>query len=319
MTPRVSSVMLLAGLALLTISAGGCCWFGEKCPGELVTWDQLVDEHNANAEKVPALWAIADVELNIRGWKFRLPDGTVRLAKNADAPYGPQDFILRAKEVTEELFRLGVDAVNAEWYVWAKPPNRESFARWGRLADLHRPGWESPPVDPSQLLSVLGVLPWRFDAEGTHQAVAYTASTKPCVYKLLFVAPRKPAGAGMYVQREVWLDRHEGAHRPEKVLLFDPAGQIVMEADLGDYQKIEAAGDEADWPVMPTDIRIAWPQAPSDSIRSIRLRLHGQTTENPTRDAAYRRQVAIPRDIDNARPVGPAPEPARPAEDKNTP
>ena len=82
------------------------------------------------------------------------------------------------------------------------------------------------------------------------------------------------AGGGMYVQREVWLDRHEDTHRPEKILLFDPAGRVVMEAELGRYEKIAAAGEEADWPVMPTDIRITWPQAPSEAIHSIRRRSH---------------------------------------------
>jgi len=283
----------------------------------MVTRGELLDRHNANAAKIPSLWAVADVEIALAdGSRYRLTQGRLLLRKRPEDPFGPQDFMLRGKEIGREFFRMGVDAAGGMYYFWINATEEVRLARWGKLADLHRPGHESLQVDPTQLLGVLGVLPWPWQADEPWRVV-HKAMADPCVDVLMFVAPRPAAaGGGLYVQREIWLDRNAETRRPMKVWLYDPWGRCVMAADLSDYRRIETSAEKADWPVMPSDIRITLPAAAGEAgkgdavrITSIRLRLSGQTVESeeqPIPPAAFRwSERRLPPEIRDARPLGP--------------
>ena len=197
--PREAMVTLLAAAAALM--AAGC-----PCPGRIIPREQLVAAHNANAAKVKSLWAVADVSVRFREGTVRLTDGRLLMLKRSDDPFGPQHFMLRVKEMGSEFFRLGGDGAAGEHYYWFDPPEKygRPAARWGRIEDLHRPGWETPPIDPTRLLAVLDVMDWPVDPERMRVA-AFTPMTNPCVYELFFVSP----GERGLELRKVWSDRRD--------------------------------------------------------------------------------------------------------------
>ncbi|NQU76544.1 MAG: hypothetical protein HQ546_09560 [Planctomycetes bacterium] len=297
-------------VSILLLSAAAIAGCQPKVPAELCTREQLIDQYNTNADKVPELWAVADVEIclttEMGGKKYRLPDGRLLVKKHPDRPFGPHDFMLRGKAVGREFFRLGIDARAGEYYFWLDASdggdneNENAFARWGRIDELNRMGYETLPIDPTQLLNVLGIVPWPWDANRPWQVV-YTPILQPCVYDLLFADVA--AGAdGPFARSRVWLDRYEGPHRPLRMWLYDRQGRYAMEAELRQFRTIETGDDKASWPVMPTDILIRWPF--SDTIGSIRLRISGQTVTKSTAEAAFRKE--IPPHIRDARQLGPA-------------
>jgi hypothetical protein len=307
--------MLAVLLSAAALAVTGC---PPPCP-QAVPRTELIDRYNRNAEKVPSLWAVADVEVQIaEGGKFRsyrLPDGRLLMKKRADGPAGPQDFLLRGKAYGQEFFQLGVDGEAGEHYFWLAPPEGRGkpLARWGRLDDLDRPDYETLPIDPSQLLELLCVLPWRGGADNPPLSI-YTPMETPCVYDLVFVSAMP---GGRLSVRKVWLDRRGKDNLTSRVWLYDRTGECVLSAELGRYQPVAADGPKAEWPVIPTDIRILWPA--SKEVRSIRLRLSDatvETSEQPIPDAAFRRSIPARVLQGDARPLGPikpAPTATRPA------
>jgi hypothetical protein len=114
------------------------------------------------------------------------------------------------------------------------------------------------PVDPTQLVEVLGVteLP---DRPGTLPAAAMTLQTDPCAYVVCCLKPQ-PVSGRMRIWRKVyfrWSD--DQPRRPYLVELFDADGRLRVVAHLAAYAAIAADGQEANPPVMPTDIRLTWP------------------------------------------------------------
>ncbi len=292
-------------VAAAAVAVAGC----HSCDTELVSREVLFDEYNGNADKMPTLWAIADIEVELAGRavfnKVRLPDGRIYFRRGPAGPEGPHYFMLRGKEASETYFELGIDAAAGEFYYWVNPPSGQGQARWGRLADLHKPGAESLEIDPTQLLSALGLAPWPQDLDASTQVILKTPD-KPCVYVMSSIAKR-PEWGGWYLRAEQWLDRHTTPHRPRRMWLFDRQGRGVMEAVLDRYRPVNApdAGDNP--PSMPTDIRMTWPNA--EGIRGIRIRLSGQAVGSDDRfippPRAFKRR--IPADIDDARPLRAAP------------
>jgi hypothetical protein len=70
-----------------------------------------------------------------------------------------------------------------------------------------------------------------------------------------------------------WSDREP--RRPFRVNLLDDTGRRVMTAELDRYRPVADTGREPP-PVMPTDIRIAWPERGS----RVRLLLSDMTAED---------------------------------------
>jgi hypothetical protein len=298
---RAIFVGLLSATAL---SITGC-----PCP-PAVPRAELIERYNGNADKVTSLWAVADVEVQITDDKgkvssYRLQDGRLLMKKRSDDPFGPQDFLLRGKAFDQEFFQLGVDGGAGEHYFWLAPPEGRGkpYGRWGRIADLGRPVYESLPVDPTQLLELLGVLAWRDRSDGFSLTIC-TPMEAPCVYDLMFVSGLP---GGRLSARKVWLDRRDKLNRPTRVWLYDPEGECVLSADLGRYETVATDAPKAEWPVIPTDISIHL-QA-KEGIRAIRLRLSDATVETakqPIPEAAFHKR--IPERVlkgDDARPLGP--------------
>ena len=254
-------------LAGLCWSAAALCGCPPQCPQTSVPLEALVAEYNANASAVPRLWARARMSVTLAdedGRRFTwgsasplaAPNGLLLLSKGPDE-LGPHDFVLIGRETAAvELFRLGSNVDEGLYYLWYRFGDR-GRAWWGRTAYAGAPGVEHLPLDPNQLLSVLSVcaLPSDFT---TLPTAAMTMSHDPCAYVVTYV-DRQPVSEKILFRRQVyfrWSD--ERPRRPFRVDLLDNEGRRVMTADLDRYRAIAGAGREPP-PVMPTDIRIAWP------------------------------------------------------------
>lgn len=250
-------------------------WLATGCvqpPKTAVTLGQLVAEHNADAARIPKLWAGAaiSVEMPARGrtvrWTFE--SGYLLLGKG-DRPLGPYNFVLIGKEAGTDVFRLGSNLQENVYYLWARYGDEGQLYR-GRLDLAGAPGVDIP-VDPTQLPAVLGVLDWPTDLtqlptmglalhEGTRRGLL---CDKPDYAYVLTYVDRQPVSNRILFKREVlvrWSDAEP--RRPYQVNFLDGDGRRVMIAKLANYKPIDL-GEDADpaappvW--MPTDIDIAWP------------------------------------------------------------
>lgn len=281
---------------------------------------ELIALNNANADKVPSLRAGADVEIRFiregEEQKHRLRDGLLLLLKDPTRAEGVPSFLLRAVYVSEPYFGAGVDAAAGEYYGWLDlPRGYASAARWGNLADVNRPDFESMPVDPTDLLSVLTVLPWPL--RDPERPMLSLPKDDPCLYDLLFFSRAGQEGR-VQLRRQVWMDRTVVPPRPSRVWVFDAAGRVTVDATLRDYQHIDVPGlNAAERPVMPTDILLRYPQqrdGPADrpvTLVSLHLWLSNltiSTAGSPVRPAMFQRRSVIPSRIEDQRPLGPLTE-----------
>jgi len=275
---RTATGMALLGAAI----CAGC----EVCPRQSVPLHVLVAEHNANAAKVPKLWANARVSasftlenaLPVR-WGSTLPltpyNARLRFWKH---PSGPPDFVLVGQEVGRELFRVGIDASAGLYYAWIKfGDNAEALVGRTKLAGA--PGVEAIPVDPMQLVSVLGITELPTRPRCLPAVTLQMRRKRPCAYVVRYW-DYQPVTGRMKLWREVWYTWHDKRPRlPFKVFLFDARGRVRMTADVGRYRSIEWNGPPDDAPIMPTDFRIRWPGIKDVQRRaSIHLTLDGMST-----------------------------------------
>jgi hypothetical protein len=81
------------------------------------------------------------------------------------------------------------------------------------------------------------------------------------------------------------------------VRLYDPLGQIVVDAELKDYKPVETASTDTAGPMLPTDIHIEWPL----DNTAMRLELGELSATHDVPLSVYR--MDIPAEITNVRQV----------------
>ena len=292
---------MLASLAAAAL--GGC----PKCPDTMVPMDRLVDDYNANAARVPRLKASAKIAATITDSKGRSfpwgstsplarPNGVLMLGKGP-GKLGPHNFVLIGRETASvELFRVGSNAEEGLYYFWFRF-GKHGQAWWGRNELAGAPGVEGLPMEPGQLLAVLSVceLPTDYTDAPT---VAMTMDTDPkrCAYVLTYI-DRQPITRRLGFRREVYFHWGPDKKPPFLVRFFDNRGRRIMTAHLDKYRPVRLGDDApegASAPVMPTDIRIDWPERKS----SVHLVLSDMTIErigNPKK--ATRFEAYAPPDI----------------------
>jgi len=314
-------LLLLAGLLA---AAGGCA---TPCPDSLRSIDQIVAAHNANAASVPRLWARVEMDVSLKPetgpemtWRSGSPTSLL-LYRRGQNPDGPHDFVLLGREMAAvELFRLGSSTAQGLYYFRYKFGDRAG-AWYARLALAGAPGVKHMPIDPMQLLGILGITPLP-DEPGKLPAVALSMNNTPgqCAY-VVTVLDRQPVSNRVLFKREIvlpWTGKEPPL--PTRVNIFDDTGRRVMTAALADYKPIDVSSLDdppAKSPVMPTDIDITCSDAPGVPrlIRKIHLRLSEMTVEDKWLPEAVDFQpptgvVPVPTDagVDITRP-GPATAP----------
>jgi hypothetical protein len=281
---------ILAGvLAATALALCGCPQ--QTCPRTQLSVDELVGAYNRNAAGVPRLWARAKIAVTLNDppltWgstsALAPPNGVLLLFKGKDH-LGPHDFVLVGREVAGvELFRIGSSTSQGVYYFWYTF-GEESAAFWGRHALAGAPKLEGLPLDPGQLLAVLGVVQVP-DDQGPLPAAAMRMSTDPCAYVMTYI-DRQPLSGRIGMRRDVffrWSDDEPA--RPFRVDFLSPEGRRVLTARLGEYAAVAPGPDEPDTgprPVMPTDIvlePISWPgDEKPNPLRRVHIVLSEMTT-----------------------------------------
>lgn len=273
------------------------------CPESFVSQDALVAEYNANARRVPKLWARARIRATFThksGLKFSwgsasplVPsNGYVMLWKEGGAPPGGEsgppkvNFVLIGREIGTELFRLGLDARAGLYYLWYDVGD-ERQAWFGRQKYAGAPGVIDIPIDPMQLVEILGVteLP---DRPAAVPAVIMTRRRRPCSYVVQYLK-FQPVSGHLKIWREVlfrWSDKQP--RRPYRIRLFDADGRCRVVADVRRYGRIAWNGPEDQAPIIPTDIRMTWPKIKNvQPASSIHLTLSEMSTTRPFKKGVF--------------------------------
>jgi hypothetical protein len=348
---------VMLALALAAVAVLGGCY--DPCPKEMVTLDQVVGEYNANAAKVPRLWARAKIKVDLVSkdglpfsWGSTMglasPNGLVVLQKHPKFPLGPYYFLMRGKEVSEEIFRVGSHVDEEDpgrgkyYFVFGTGQKKKIWIGNNALAGA--PGAGVVPIDPHQLLTVLGIceLPADFTRAPT---VVRTLDIDPsnCAYVLSYLG-RQPTTGRLGVRREVYFhwgpDREplqgiafkpharpeekltKWQRRPFMVKFLDADGRRIMTAYLQDYQPIEPPDEDDEDPLaaaaaklaarapaeMPTDIRIEWPEKKTN----IHVRLSEMTSKRkgniPVATQPPREEGATVYRVDEHIPMGRLPK-----------
>jgi hypothetical protein len=255
--------MLAVLAAAVACIAAGCG--ASACPKTALSREQLVRQYNANSAGVPRLWARVRIDMNLTdadgksvqwGSSLGSPNGLLLLAKDG-ASQQPGFLLCGTMPGGNELFRMGASRSESLYYLWYNAGNNRR-AWLGQTELAGAPGIDIP-LDPTQLLGVLGVtdLPTDFT---TLPTVALTFSTSPCAYVLTYV-DRQPLTGQILFRREVYLRWSDTEPpRPFLVNIFDNDGRRVMTATLKDYKSVAGAPAST---IMPSDIQIAWPQRKS--------------------------------------------------------
>jgi len=276
---------LLAALVLHALP--GCL---TPCPEESVSREQLVGEYNANAAAVPRLWARAQLDITIPT-DSALPvsfqaDGLILLGKRPGQQ--THDFVLVGRKAGQEVFRTGCSASQDKYYFWYRL-GEHARAYWGRNELAGAEGIDVLPIDPHDLLDVLAVceLPSRFTDIPT---AVLTMEDTPgsCAYDLTLIERQPDTSRLVPTRRILFTWQRNRQRRPFRVEFLDADGRMVLSARLEDYRPI--SGGPPPRPVMPTDIRIDWPQRES----KLRIRLTEMTTEprgDPAAAARFRPPV----------------------------
>ncbi len=259
-----------ARVRLLVLLLTAMCLAGcePKRPQVRVSMDHLVAEYNANARRVPRLWARVKMQLSVKDENGRTlltwgstsplarPNGLLLLFK-ADDPFRPQNFVLIGRETAAmDVFRIGSSVDEGIYYLWyGYGERRKAWWGWHKYVGAAA---VTMPFDPNQLLAVLAVclLPEDFTRLPT---VTMRMSQRPFAYVLTYL-DRQPITGRIGSRREVyfrWDDKRP--RRPFLIHIFDSTGQQVMTARLKKYRPIEAADAPELRPVMPTDVEITWP------------------------------------------------------------
>ncbi len=279
-----------------------------RCPEQYVSLESLLAEHNANAAKVPKLWARARIRVEFGGaaWgsasTLAAPNAHLLLSK-ADAPDEAPDFVLIGRETTVDVFRTGIDARAGLYYLWLKFGQR-GRADFGQQKYAGAPGVASVPIDPAQLVQVLGVTELPPVAARQMPAVVLRMQGLPQpAYVVRYLKPQ-PVSGHLKVWREVsfrWAK--DQPRRPFRVRLFDPAGLCRVVADLDAYQTIETDAD-GEPPLMPTHFVLTWPKIKGvqDAAR-LEMRLSAMSTTREFRPSVFDFWANLPPDIHDIQQV----------------
>ena len=133
------------------------------------------------------------------------------------------------------------------------------------------------PIDPTQLLGVLGVC--ELPADQTRPPfVGQRISFDPPAYVLTFI-DRQPVTRKFKFRREMYFRWSKTkARRPFMVKIFNDLGLVVLTAEMKSYREItleDVDGNSGPAPVMPTDIKLTWHETGS----KLHLVLSEMTTE----------------------------------------
>ncbi len=215
--------------------------------GDTLTLAQLVERVNQNNDKLPTLWAREKFEAEIVD---RQKNKTSRIDGYGNLLFtAPNQMKLTAKNEVADLFEMGSDG--ARFWLYEK---HDQIFWWGKYADLYKVNSTEIPVRPDMVMEVLGIR--ALDTDLLKQpAPVLRFNNASDAYMVDWQIQTENHWA---VIKEIWYDR--ATLLPNRVMLFDPNGQVALWARLSKFDRVESAGvDEGQWPMMATHYELFFP------------------------------------------------------------
>jgi hypothetical protein len=242
---RSLTLFFLAALVL----GGGCAappaqqgYYGPTLPLE-----QVVARINENNARIPTLWTREHFEGTLVD---REKKKTTRIDGYGNLLYtSPNEIRLTAKNEFTEFFQMGSDGL--QFWFWDE---QNKVFWWGDYSDMGRAGSADVPVRPDMVMEMLGIR--RIDPSLLDEpAPTLRFNVIGDAYMIDWQAR---SGGRWVVLKEIWYDRQ--TLLPQKVLLFDDDGHVVVWALLGNYRQVEIPGVEKDqWPTMASRYELFFP------------------------------------------------------------
>ncbi len=271
-SPGMQRSWLLAISVCLCLGAGACQPHGRGTEaiytGDTDPMEKVVGTINENNRKIPTLWARHYYEANIvdeqKKSHFVNGDGVLLYASPSSMR------IVGTKELIGTVFEIGsndttfwlkvVPDVDTLWFGSYQNMTEEALAR----AHI--------PIRPDMVLQVLGVN--TIDTNFNNlPAPTMRFNNDQRMYMFVWNAHFPDRWVA---QREVWYDLKQKL--PRFVFLFDSNGRVVLRAQLGKHQQLEAPDlPREQWPWVATDYRLFFP----DSRSTMRLMLSDVHLHSP--------------------------------------
>jgi hypothetical protein len=233
----------------------------------------VVDEVNANNEKLPTLWS----RHTFQAWivderqKETYVDGDGELQYRAGG-----DFRLNCKKVgLGEIMTLGT---NGDTYWLTVRPEVDTMW-WGRMRFVGSPCSQQVPLDPTLIAQVLGV--GRIDSNFLNlPAPVLRFNNDQDVYMVTWNVRQPTQWAA---QREVWYDRK--SLLPVRVMLYGEHGRVLLRADLANHEPVTTQRNADTGAKVATVYTLSFPDTGSRMI--LRLRDPLLSRNGFPKDAAF--------------------------------
>jgi len=237
------------------------------------------------------------------------------MKKGPETP-GTHDMVLIGRELSHQVFRVGISRQDGVYYMWTQVPKPR--AMWGQTQLAGAPGIKLLPIDPTGLQAVLGICSLPDDLTSM-PVVTMKMDTRPGHYAyILSYIDRQPISNRMVLRREfrfgwdekrtkllsecLWGPRRH--RRLEAVNFFNSRGRCVMTATVKDYKPVDVSGLDnppktktKNPPIMPTNIRITWFDDRGRKTADVRLVLSQLTAEQIFADEIFQFRPNLPPDI----------------------
>jgi len=242
-----SGCRVRAGLFFAVLA--GLCGCGVKTAapvgyfGPTQTIDQVIAGVNANNSQIKSLWA------HVGYFEATAVDAKTGKTSFVNANQGTllyqadDQLRLKCNKDVADLFDLGS---NGKTFWFRQIPDPPTFW-WGDLSQVHSASTEQIPVRPDLILDVLGVL--SIDQNLTDDpAPVMRFNNDDDSYMIVW---QTKLADRWVAQREIWYDR--ATLQPQRVLLFDENGRVVLRAKLEKFVPVAVDGeDRSKWPRTPT-------------------------------------------------------------------
>lgn len=269
---------LLVVLMLCVIGLMGCQEATHApAAGPQLSRDQLIAQINANNQSLSSLWARISLDAEIRN-----PDTgkrqTIYAGDGALMFLAPSNLRLRAIKDTMLVLDLGINA-DRFWLIAPAPGPDQMW--WGYVRDAAYASQEIP-IAPRDLLDVLALRP--ISTEGENPPVLRFDSAGQ-TYTLVWFRNGRNRDL---IAREVSYDRQ--TLHPVRVMLYDPAGKLTLQADLSAHAPVE--GSAKPEPVVARHITLY--ATATKSTAELRLRNVAATHNGVPNAASFGYPAVIP-------------------------
>lgn len=234
-------------------------------PPGLMTMEQVVHAINGNNDRIPSLWSTLNYSATIHD------NGQVHSVSSDDGVLmysRPAGFrLVGKKEFVGTVFDIGSNS--REYWLQVVPGTNRMW--WGKYADLANFNSDRLPIPirPDLVMEVLPVAPINPNFnEQPVPTMRYDNGADQYVFDFNIKAPDR-----WLAEKEVAYDR--ATLRPRRVTLYDANGRPVLKASLSMDVRVQMpSGSSDDWPVMPGDYKLFFPDSGSTmefSLKDVRL------------------------------------------------